>query len=263
MKHLFIIKEYILYKLKAKSAHGIHSPFVFDFILHILQDKRHFYAFEEIEQLRKELYSNNETVEVEDFGAGSHLQKTNFRIIKDIAKNAGRNEKYGKLLFKIIDHYKYINLLELGTSLGLGSSYMAKSNSDATLTTIEGSKNIAAIASQNFKSIQIENIEQKIGNFDANLEAICKQSTSPFDLIFVDGNHRKEPTINYYHILKKYISKSGMIIFDDIHWSEGMLEAWKEIKNDKQITMSIDLFYFGIVLFKDEFKEKQHFILKY
>ncbi len=263
MKKLFLIKEYFYYLIRAKSAHGIHSPFVFDFICSILKDKRNFYCFEEIEKIKTHLYQTKETVEVEDFGAGSHASKSNIRSVQSIAKNAGRNRKYGTLLFRIINHYNFSNILELGTSLGIATMYMAKANKNAHITTLEGSKNIATISTDNFKLLQLQNITQVLGNFDTTLLHTCKNSKSPFDFVFIDGNHRYKPTIEYFEILKKYSTSNTMLVFDDIHWSKEMKQAWEEIKKDAQITMTIDLFYFGIVLFKKEFKEKEHFILRY
>lgn len=262
MNHFFLIKEFIAYKFNASSAHGIHSPFVFDFIKTVLEDDRHFYAFDEIGDLRKKLYADNTVLQVEDFGAGSLLSNFKQRVVKDIAKTAGRNEKFGKLLFRIVDKYQFSTIIELGTSLGIGTSYLAKANASAQITTLEGSKEIAATAGKNFNWMQLKNIVQVVGNFD-NTFADVLQTSKQFDLLFIDGNHRKEPTINYFNQALAHIHDDSMIIFDDIHWSEGMREAWDTIRTHESVLLSIDLFYFGIVLFKKEFKVKQHFILNY
>jgi predicted O-methyltransferase YrrM len=260
--HFFLIKEYINYVLKAKSAHGIHSPFVFDFIKNVLNDDRHFYAFDDIQQLRNQLYADTTILNVEDFGAGSLLTNFKQRKINDIARTAGRNEKFGKLLFRIINRYNYKNIIELGTSLGIGTSYMASANALANIVTLEGSKEIAVTASRNFDQMKFPNIKQVIGNFDDTLIDVLNEMKS-VDLLFIDGNHRKEPTFDYFQKALPYTHNDSMMIFDDIHWSQGMREAWDTIRNHHTVSLSIDLFYFGIVLFKKEFKEKQHFVLKY
>lgn len=261
MKHLFLIKAYLKYWLKAKSAHGTHSPFVYDFIKNIVEDKRHFYAFDEIKNLRKTLYQNIHVVEVEDFGAGSLLSASTKRRISDIAKNAGRNEVFGKILFRMVNHYQLKNIIELGTSLGIGTSYLAMANQQANIQTIEGSKNIAQEARKNLAFLAIKNVTQHIGQFDDLLLPMLQQQS--FDLLFVDGNHRKEPTLKYFKMALPFIHENSIMIFDDIHWSAGMQEAWEEIKNHSQVTYSLDLFYFGIVFFKQDFKEKQDFVLKF
>lgn len=263
MKKLFLIKEYIKYYFSAKKGgHGVHSPFVFDFVETVLEDARHFYAFDEIAQLRKVLYKDNAELKIEDFGAGSHKNNNLQRKVSDIAKTAGRTEKFGKLLFRMVDKYQFENIVELGTSVGIATSYLAKANQHSTVTTIEGSPEIANRATQSFDFLKLKNIHQVVGNFD-NVLATTLADLKNVDLFFIDGNHREEPTIEYFNQVKPYLNEHSMVIFDDIHWSEGMLRAWETIKKDSAVTLSIDLFFIGIVLFKKDIKEKQHFILKY
>lgn len=262
MKHLHIIQSYIAYLLKAKNKHDIHSPFVFDFICNVLKKKSNELDFDTISQIRKILNSNTNTIMVEDFGAGSHTTTLNERRICDIAKNAGRNEKFGKLLYRIIQKYNYTTAIELGTSLGLGTMYIASAMKNGSVITLEGSKNIAAVAKQNFEQSNLFNIEQILGNFDQTLPQILK-NIDKVDLFFIDGNHRMEPTIRYFYECISHLSHNGMMIFDDIHWSKEMSIAWQEIHKDKRVTLSIDLFYFGIVMTNTDFLEKQHFVLKY
>lgn len=262
MKHLHIIQSYIAYLLKAKNKHDIHSPFVFDFICNVLENKSHESDFDLIQQTRNTLYSNTNTLLVEDFGAGSHTTSMNERRICDIAKNAGRNEKFGKLLYRIIKKYNYTTAIELGTSLGLGTMYIASAMKSGNVKTMEGSKNIAALAKQNFEKNNLHHIEQIIGNFDHTLTQLLKD-IDKVDLFFIDGNHRMEPTLKYFNECISYVSHHGMLIFDDIHWSKDMSMAWQKIHTDKRVTLSIDLFYFGIVMTNTDFREKQHFVLKY
>jgi predicted O-methyltransferase YrrM len=256
------IISYVKYLLQAKGPHGTHSPFIFSFINEVLKDKRQFYAFEEIENLRSELLQNNTTIEIEDFGAGSLHNKNNTRRISEIAKNAGRSKKHGELLFRIANYFELNNVLELGTSLGLGTSYLAKAREKSQIITIEGCPAIREQAVKNFEQIGLTNINAYLGNFDDILQNVLS-SHPKFDLIFIDGNHRKIPTLKYFEILKQSIHQNSLIIFDDIHWSAEMTEAWNKIKKDHKVKVSIDLFQFGLVFFMKEVKEKQDFILRY
>ena len=256
------ILSYVKYWLSARGAHSTHSPFVFSFINEVLKDKRQFYAFEQIEGLRDELHKNDTEIEIKDFGAGSLHNKTNTRKISEIAKNAGRSKKHGELLFRIANYFELNNILELGTSLGLGTSYLAKAREKSQIITIEGCPSIRKVSEKNFESIGLKNINAYEGNFDDILENLLEKHPN-FDLIFVDGNHRKLPTIKYFNLLKKYIHPNSLIIFDDIHWSKEMSEAWAEIKEDTSVKITIDLFQFGLVFFMKGVKEKQHFTLRY
>ncbi len=259
-----LAKKYLRYYLTASNGkgHGVHSPFVFDFIENVLNDERIFYTYERIENLRSLLKKETEVLEVEDFGAGSVVSKTKRRSVKEIAKSALKPVKFGQLFFRMVDYYQPKNILELGTSLGITTSYLALANTQANVTTMEGSPVIAQVAKQNFTSLGIKNIKQILGNFDNTLPTFLATS-QPLDFIFIDGNHRKLPTLDYFNQLLPHLHNDSIIIFDDVHWSKEMEEAWAIIKQNKHVKLTIDLFFIGIVLFKAEFKVPQHFSIRF
>jgi predicted O-methyltransferase YrrM len=259
-----LAKKYLHYYITASNGkgHGIHSPFVFDFIKNVLNDNRNFYAYQQIEDLRRQLLKNETIIEVEDFGAGSAISKTNKRTVAEIIRSAAKSEKLGKLLFRIADHYQPKTMIELGTSVGSSSSYLAFALPNSRLITIEGSPAIAAIAKRNFFTLGLSNIDLLTGNFDDVLPKVLEKYPV-IDLAFIDGNHRKEPTLNYFNSLIQHISDFSVLIFDDIHWSSDMEKAWKEIKNDERVMLTVDLFFLGIVFFKSDLIIKQHFIIRF
>jgi len=240
----------------------MHSPFIFDFIINVLSDKTQYPAYRQVEKLRQRLLNNKEELDVEDFGAGSSMDKTNKRKISSIAKNAAKPKKYGQLLYRIVQHYKPKTILELGTSLGITTSYLSLANSDARVTTMEGSLSVAATAGRNFNDLQLKNINIVEGNFDFTLQDTVDKSSSA-DFAFLDGNHRKEPTIRYFNTILDKINNDSVIVVDDIHWSKDMEEAWQVIKNHTSVKCSVDLFFIGIVFFREEFHEKQHFSVRF
>jgi predicted O-methyltransferase YrrM len=259
-----LIKKYLHYYITASNGkgHGIHSPFVFDLIKNVLNDNRNFYAYQQIENLREHLLKNETIIEVEDFGAGSAISKTNKRTVAEIVRSAAKSEKLGKLLFRIANHYQPKTMIELGTSAGSSSAYLASALPNSRLITIEGSPAIAAIAKKNFSTLGLSNIDLLTGNFDDILPKILEKYPV-IDLAFIDGNHRKKPTLNYFNLLSQHISDFSVLIFDDIHWSSDMEEAWQEIKNDERVMLTVDLFFLGIVFFKSDLITKQHFIIRF
>lgn len=240
----------------------MHSPFVFSFITKVLNDKNNYPAYEKIEALRKQLLADNTVLQVQDFGAGSSVSKTNERSIASIARHAAKPKKFGQLLHRIVAYYQPQNILELGTSLGITSCYLATAKPDSFFITMEGSPAIAQVARQNFEKLQLQNIILLPGNFDDTL-ATAITKTPSLDLVFIDGNHRKEPTIRYFDQLLPKVHNDTILIFDDIHWSKEMDEAWSFIKQSPSVRCTIDLFFIGIVLFRQEFKEKQNFVVKF
>jgi predicted O-methyltransferase YrrM len=259
-----LLLKYLQYYFTASNGkgHGMHSPFVFEFITKILNDKTIYPEYKKVEALRNQLLNNNSVLEVEDFGAGSVIDKKNKRNISSIAKNAAKPKKFGQLFFRMVKYYQPKTILELGTSLGITTSYLSLAKPDARLITMEGSKEVAGVAKRNLRNLEIGNVEVIEGNFDIALSSVISQLSS-IDFVFIDGNHRKEPTERYFKELLAKINNNSILVFDDIHWSTEMESAWETIKKDAAVTCSIDLFFIGIVFFRKEFKEKQDFVIRF
>ncbi|MFI5155361.1 MAG: O-methyltransferase [Chitinophagales bacterium] len=256
--------KWIRYFLRASNSkgHGIHSPFVYEFVTAVLNDAKTYPGYAPIETLRKALLQDHRVLEIEDFGAGSAIEKTNRRKLSSVARTASKSHKFGSLLFRMARYYPSTTMVELGTCLGISSSWLALANPHSKLYTLEGSTALAGIARENFANLGLENIELREGRFEDSLPALL-DSLESVDLAFIDGNHRLVPTLHYFDLLKRKISESGLIIFDDIHWSKEMGKAWAAIKNDPETMLSVDLFFMGVVFFDRGFKVKQHFELRF
>ncbi len=240
----------------------MHSPFVFEFITRVLNDRTPYPAYLQVEGLRRRLKKEKECILVEDFGAGSVYQSEVQRSIGAIARNAAKPAKYGQLLHRIVRYYQPLNLLELGTSLGITSAYLSSANPSARLTTLEGAHEIAIRAIDNLASLNLSNVQVIEGNFDNTLPAYLR-SAGEIGLAFIDGNHRKIPTLQYFDWLLEHHGNDSIFIFDDIHWSQEMEEAWETIRQHPAVRCSMDLFFIGIVVFRKEFREKQHFSIRF
>lgn len=256
--------KYLYYYCTAGNGkgHGIHSPFIFDFIKNVLSDKKQYPAFTKIEKKRKELLKDNTVIAVEDFGAGSSGSKTNRRKVKDIAASSLKPPKYAQLLYRIVQYYQPATVVELGTSFGITSAYLAAGNTAAQVYTCEGSSAIAAYAKKTFDVVGLKSISLTEGNFDDTLPHLLA-TLGQIDFVFIDGNHRRQPTVNYFNQLLNSSTENTVMVFDDIHWSKEMEQAWHEIKLASSVTCTIDLFFIGIVFFNKDFKSPQHFTLRF
>lgn len=256
--------KYFYYYLTASNGkgHGMHSPFVFEFITKILNDKKRYPDYEKVEGLRKQLLVDKSTIQIHDLGAGSAVSNAKSRSVTSIARSAAKPAKYGQLLYRMVKHYRPHTILDMGTSLGVTTAYQAVGNPAATVITMEGSPEIAAKARQHFRSLQLDNIKLAEGNFDDTLSVALKELKT-VDFAFIDGNHRKEPTQRYFQQILPFIHNDTILVLDDIHWSVEMEEAWQTIKEHASVRATIDLFFIGIVLFRQEFKAKQHFSIRF
>ena len=256
-----MIKYYFQFLFAAKNEHSLHSPFVFELYTKIIQSKTQFPVFLTIENLRKKLFKNRSIINITDFGAGSRIYKTNQREIRQIAKSAEKNPKFGKLLFRLIQHFKPSTIFDLGTSLGITTIYESKAYESSKISTFEGCPATAKLARKNFQELDCKNVEIIVGNIDETLAQKLAQ-IKQLDFAFFDANHRYEPTVKYFEMCLQKANEETVFVFDDIHWSAEMHEAWQVIKNHPTVMISIDLFYVGLVFFRKN-QPKQDFILRF
>lgn len=292
LDRLKIAFRFIQFYFRAKTKYSVHSPFVFQFVEDVLEDDRLFYVFRHAEILRGEILNSDELIEVEDFGAGSHvsgLKKK--RKVSEIGQSALSPTFQCEWLFRIAQFTKPLTVIELGTSLGVSTLYITEgAPRQAKVMTLEGSKEIAALARRNFdwyydtflkiglrrndpevlgfaaydKNIQTDFEKNKIqivvGKFEDTLQSTLNECDK-LDFAFIDGNHRREPTLEYFKQCLAHTHEGTVLIFDDIHWSKDMEMAWHDIKQHPSVNLTIDLFWCGIVFFRNENKEKEHFSL--
>lgn len=255
MKHL--IKSYFRFLWNSSNAHGVHSPFVFNLVTKCFYDKRKYSEYKILDDYRNSLLENKEVIEVTDFGAGSRVFKSNKRVVNQIAKNAGISAKRAKLLFRLLHYFQSKKVLEIGTSLGLATSALALNNF-SSLTTLEGCPNTLKKCQLQLEKFNIQNVTCINTEFS---EQLLRYKSTSFDFIYFDGNHSKAATLNYFTTLLPTAHNDSVWIFDDIHWSVQMEEAWEVIKNHPQVTVSIDTFQWGFVFFRKE-QEKENFIIR-
>ncbi len=267
MNGFFTVKEYLQWLKNSKTRHGVHSPFVYRFLDQCLYRESDQALFKIPEAHRIKLKNNHTILEFIDPGAGNKKQKNKASTksikkikVRQIALNSLQKPRNCRLFNRIIHFFGCRTVLEMGTSFGITTSYMSLAGNHLKIDTIEGAQPVADLAEKYFKDSGFTNINLHRGNFDQILEDVV--SGKKYDLIFIDGNHRGEKTLEYFQKLTKHINVMGVIIVDDIRWSESMLEAWHNIKMHPDVTVSIDLFSMGIVFFDKRFT-KEEFAIRF
>ncbi|WP_310381507.1 class I SAM-dependent methyltransferase [Flavobacterium sp.] len=255
-----IIKSYFKFLWNSKNEHGVHSPFVYDLVTKCFYDKKNYPEYAILKAYRNSLLENKNTIEVSDFGVGSRVFKSNNRAINQIAKTAGISSKRAKLLFRMVAYFQPSTILEIGTSLGLATAAISIGNKNALVTTLEGCPNTMAIAKKQLQLYNFNNVECNKIKFEDFLHNY-QLSTLHYQLIYFDGNHSMQSTLEYFELLLPTITNETVWVFDDIHWSPDMENAWEIIKNHPKVTVTIDTFQWGIVFFRKE-QEKEHFVIR-
>jgi predicted O-methyltransferase YrrM len=255
----FKIKSYFQFLLKSTNQHGVHSPFVYNLVTKCFYTKTNANQLKKFNNVKNWLYTNNTKILVSDFGKGSKVFKSNERNVSKIAKIAGISNKKAHLLMRVCSYFNFENILEIGTSVGLGTSAMCIGNSTAKITTLEGCTNTSAIAQKLFNLFNFNNIQIKTGDFSKTISQITAHQQ--FDFIYFDGNHQKDPTLQYFNECLKSAHNNTLWVFDDIYWSKEMQETWEFIKNHPKVTVTINTYYLGFVFFRTE-QKKEHFTIR-
>lgn len=255
---MFQIIEYITFLFKSTNQHGVHSPFVYDLVTKCFYDKTQYDAYAQLSEYRSSLLSNDQVIDITDFGSGSRVFKSNSRAVKAIAKTSGTTVKRAELLYRIAHYFQPEQTLELGTSLGIATQAMALGNEKNNMLSIEGCPNSAEIAQQQLSNFNVNNVTIKTGSFETFLP---KLKDNTYDLIFFDGNHNKTATLHYFNELLNTVHNDSVFIFDDIHWSKDMADAWDTIKAHPKVTVTIDTFFWGFVFFRKE-QAKENFVIR-
>ena len=258
---MFQLLAYLRFWLRSGNAHGLHSPFVFGLYTSVVRHTGQYGPYAAIEERRRQLLASAASISVTDLGAGSHTGAGQQRRVAEIARTAAKPKKLAQLLFRLVNYLRPATVLELGTSLGLTTAYLAAADSRHRVVTFEGCPNVAGVARETFAALPLGNIEVVEGNLDHTLAPTLTALGAPVDFVFFDGNHRYEPTLRYFEQCLAHRGDNSTFVFDDIHWSEDMERAWEVIKAHPDVTLTVDLFYFGLVFFRQK-QPKQHFWLR-
>jgi len=254
-----LLGDYIKFRFKSTNAHGLHSPFMYNLATRCFYDKTKYDDYQKLKAYHQFLSQQNETIEIDDLGAGSKKFQSDKRKIKDISHISGSSLKDMKIYYRLSKYFKPKNILELGTSLGKATYSLGLGNPQADIITVEGDENLAGFSRLLLKKekINAQVINQDFNSFLKNLNQTKKQ----FDLILIDGNHRYQPTLNYFEKLQKHIHNDTVVLIDDIYWTDEMKQAWQKLKEHPAVRQSVDTFHFGMLFFRKQ-QFKQNFMIR-
>ena len=280
---LYRAKSWLRHQLTAwnTGGEGVHSPYLFEWVRMVMMDKNAYYIWGEIERCREKMLRDERELEFVDYGSGK-LKGENGKLkgangerrrVCDIARRSLAKRKYAQMLSRLVNwlgashrlengsgtayslEFRGLTIVELGTSLGVTTAYMAAMDSRNRVVTFEGCEAVANIAKENWKALNINNIECRVGEIDVEKLA---QDIEHLDVAFIDANHTYEGTCKYFDVLAGKVREKSVIVVDDIHHSEEMEEAWKAICADERVTSTIDLYQMGLVFFDKHYWKRNY-----
>lgn len=237
----------------------MHSPNLFYLVRMIIYDDNAYYVFPLIEQHRQALLRSTTTVQQQDYGTGAS-QAAVPRKVAHIARTHLESPKVGQLLYRLVNYLTTtqrlpLTIVELGTSLGITTAYLASPSPRNRVQTYEGADEVLNIARQVWRKLGLTNIEPVPGNIDDTLPKHCPKQV---DLAYIDANHTYEATMRYFRQLLPAVHRHSVIVVDDIHHSPGMERAWHDIQAAEQVTSTIDCYHVGLVFFNRHYIHRHY-----
>jgi predicted O-methyltransferase YrrM len=250
------IKDYLNWRMKSVNEHGLHSPFMYKLATECFYDKTHYTDYNELKKFHHTLKKDSTIIKVDNLGAGSKYFRSNQRKISQISKISGSSYKEMKFLYRLSRYFKPGNVLELGTNLGKSAFSLHLGYPRANFTSIEGDFEIYKIAQKYLSKTPIHLVHSDFKEYILQLPKNKK-----FDLIYLDGNHTKEATLEYFDLLLPHLHNNSVFLIDDIYWSQEMKDAWKILLQNPQVRQSIDTYHIGFLFFRKE-QFQQHFTIR-
>ena len=289
---LYRVGSYLRHLLTARNTggHGIHSPYLFEWVRMVMSDENSYYAWDEIEKVRAKMLADEREVAFVDYGAGrkrdsledgsktaNSLVFSERRRVCDIAKGSSAKKRYAQMLARLVNWLGgplltspsrggigdwrlaigdgQLTIVELGTSLGITTAYMAAMDKRNRVISYEGCPAVAEIAKANWQALGLKNIECRVGEIDV---ATLAKDLERVDVVFVDANHTYAGTRAYFKVLVEKVHRKSVLIVDDIHYNAEMEQAWREICADDRVTSTMDLYQMGIVFFDPDYWKRDY-----
>ena len=286
--YLYRVSSWLKHQLTARNTggHGVHSPYLFEWVRMVMSDKNTYYVWDEIEEIRQEMLKDTRELEFVDYGSGGPLptspskgRSANMRRVCDIAKGSLARRKEAQLLARLVgwlgrplltspsrggtgdeasEDRKGLTIVELGTSLGVTTAYLAAMDSRNKVLTYEGCPAVAEVARANWEKLGLSNIACVVGEITVDSLQLAVDSLSGIDVAFIDANHTYEATLTYFNALASRVHEKSVVVVDDIHYNEDMEKAWKAICADERVTTTMDLYRMGLVFFDKHYWRKHY-----
>ena len=277
------------------GGEGVHSPYLFEWVRMVMMDRNSYYSWDAIEDCRRAMLADDRELEFVDYGSGKlkgengKVKGENGKVkgengklkgengerrrVCDIAKRSLTKRKYAEMLFRLVNWlgtthrlangrgtansvaFRGLTIVELGTSLGVTTAYLAMPDSRNRVLTFEGCASVAEVAEENWRKLSVKNIQCVVGAIDA---AVLSRELSCVDVAFVDANHTYAGAREYFNVLASMVHEKSVIVMDDIHYSSEMERAWKEICEDERVTSTMDLYQMGLVFFDPHYWHRNY-----
>ena len=249
-------KGALLYRcLRYRKGYGVHSPFVYNLITKVIEEKCSYYSFYDIELLRRELYYREEVVTCPD---RQHPGRTKQRQVGEIVYREAIKASHGALLFRLVNYFKSRHILQLGPNMGLSTLYLTSYAKDLRCIALESVPEFAVIARETFKRAH-NPIDLRVGSY-AELLPKALADMEQVDFVYFNTLYEQEHNLSLFETCLRYVHNDTVFVFEGIKASQKMRDFWKAVCAHPEVTVTVDLFTLGIVFFNRKLHKKDYIV---
>jgi predicted O-methyltransferase YrrM len=150
-----------------------------------------------------------------------------------------------RFLYFLVRELRPDRVLELGTAHGLSGLHMLaafEENQRGHLHTVEIDPTRRELAVQAFERFFPHN--KRWTSIESSFSGVLPrlaQELEPLDLIFEDGPHTREVTLEAFEQTIDYLRPNGVYVVDDIAFDREQEKAWVAIRNDPRVEASLEI----------------------
>lgn len=256
-----ISKDYLSFLLRAKTRHGTHSPFIYQMVDQVIYDRSVPACASNIEGSRHTLLQDDRRIDIADQDDRSASLAGKLEKVKHIARYTLLQPRYAQLLYRIASCYGPGNLLEIGSSLGITTAYLASSRPENTVYTIEECRPLSATAAEVLRDNQCGNVALITGNFENTLPELS-EDPGKFGFVYISGRYSPDTTLRYFELLLPFVTEDAVVVIEKMYRNNDMKAVWSAIQQHAQVTVTVDLFRIGLIFFKKG-QAKEHFSIRF
>lgn len=245
---IYTISSSFSHYLRSTTVYQEHSPFFFDLWKNVLIGGMDKSLEKNLLEARHRSEHNTTRIERTDLGRrddGIRYPST----ISEVARHSLTPHWKSRILHLLVKHYHMNSILELGSSLGLSSAYMACQEFPVKVTTLEGDPVLCNLATKLHNELDLPNIEVVCGPFHETLDDTLRQGPL-IQLAFIDGHHNGEALLENFNKILDHLDTGAIVIIDDVYWSNEMTQTWRHIRSLDRVTASMAYYDLGILFFE-------------
>ena len=250
-------KSVLLYRsIRYRKGFGVHSPFVFNLITKVIEERCGYYSFNEIELLRKQLLFRNEYITYPDRRNKGKMRR---RRIGEIVKREAIRPKHGALLFRLANYFKSKHILQLGPTMGLSTLYLTSYATDVRCIALESVPEFAAIAEQDYQKGARNPIDLRVGSYRQLLPKALEEMEQ-LDFVFFNTLYEPEDNLWLFNECIKHVHDGTLFVFEGIKENRKMRQLWHDVCLHPDVTVTLDLYSLGIIVFHKKLHKKDYIV---